>query len=191
MANEDIEKDARKKLDSLVTTTAKTRKPSTLSKLASNFIQEDRASIQRYFWEDLIIPGAKGLIIDMVHMILGEPNRRTTNAPGPRYNYQGVYNSLNNTQQQKKQQGSESSYYSAYEDPIVGTRAEAEAILQEMFDIVREYGQASIADLYDLCGISGPPTNMNYGWTELTGANTRRIGRQGYLIEMPKPICIK
>ena len=77
-----------------------------------------------------------------------------------------------------------------YEDPIVTTRGDAERILQEMSEIIQEYGQASIADLYDLCGITGRPTDMNYGWTEMPGGRSVRIP-EGYVIQMPRPICIK
>lgn len=71
------------------------------------------------------------------------------------------------------------------DDLVVGTRAEAETIIDRMFDIVNRWEQATVHDLYELVGITGEPIDQKWGWTSMEGATFRRIG-SGYLLVLPK-----
>ena len=176
----------REKRKKVITGEAKTRK-----RLGDVFIAEDVQTVKNHIFMDVIVPAVKAVIADIVTSgiqmsLYGEVVKPGNKAPGTRYNYGGCYNSLN--QPQRTQKTNYTGY--GYEDPIVTSRGDAERILQEMGEIIQEYGQASIADLYDLCGITGRPTDMNYGWTEMPGARSIRVP-EGYVIQMPRPVCIK
>lgn len=71
------------------------------------------------------------------------------------------------------------------DDIVVGTRAEAEMIVDRLFDIVNRWEQATVHDLYELVGITGEPIDQKWGWTSMEGATFRRIGT-GYLLVLPK-----
>mgnify|MGYP006874877087 FL=1 len=47
----------------------------------------------------------------------------------------------------------------------------------------------SVADLYDLVGITGKVTDNNFGWTDLRNASVTR-DRDGYLINLPRAIAL-
>ena len=52
-----------------------------------------------------------------------------------------------------------------------------------------EYRLVTVSDFYDLVGESGEYTDAKYGWQNIRNARVVR-GRQGYYIELPKPIPI-
>ena len=58
-------------------------------------------------------------------------------------------------------------------------------------DLIDQYGVVSVADLYDLVGLTSTNyTDNKYGWTDLRHAEVRR-DRDGYLLRMPKATPIK
>ena len=77
----------------------------------------------------------------------------------------------------------------SYDDIIIDTRGEAEAVLSRMDEIMDTYGLVRVADLYDLVGVSGNPTDNSYGWTNIRNAEVVRV-RDGYKIKMPRAMPI-
>ena len=69
-----------------------------------------------------------------------------------------------------------------FDDIILDSRGEAEEVLSHLVDLVDDYGMASVADLYDLVGITSNFTDNKYGWTNLSSASVSRV-RDGYLID--------
>lgn len=179
----------RQKREKIVSGEAKVHKKTGITKLGDVFVAEDIQTVKTRMFLDVLVPSIKDVIANMVisgvQMILFGDAGNRNRAPGGRYNYGGYYSSLNQPQKPQKVD-----YSYGYNDPVVTSRGDAERILQEMVEIIGEYGKASIADLYDLCGITGRPTDMNYGWFEMSGARSVRIP-DGYLIQMPRPVCIK
>lgn len=74
-----------------------------------------------------------------------------------------------------------------FDDILLATRAEAELVIERLFDILEQYGSASVADLYELVGITARFTDDKWGWYELPGASVRRT-REGYLLDIPRPV---
>lgn len=79
------------------------------------------------------------------------------------------------------------------------TRADAEKVLDLLHDSILNYGVVTMADFYDLCGLTHSTYPVvrekpksrheynsyhNYGWADLTSAFVTRT-RLGYLIHMP------
>lgn len=75
---------------------------------------------------------------------------------------------------------------------IVDSRGDAEVILEGLNDILDEYQVVSVADLYELAGMThkGDYTGNSWGWTNLKGASIEAV-REGYLVKLPKPTAIK
>ena len=67
---------------------------------------------------------------------------------------------------------------------------EARDVLARMDELIDTYGMVSVADLYDLVGISGNYTDNKYGWTNIKSARIVRV-RDGYRIEMPRAMVIE
>ena len=54
-----------------------------------------------------------------------------------------------------------------------------------MDEMISVYGIVSVADLYDLIGVTGNYTDNKYGWTDIRSASVVRV-RDGYIVKMPK-----
>ena len=72
---------------------------------------------------------------------------------------------------------------------MLETRGEAEDVLSRMDELIDTYGVVSVADLYDLVGISCNYTDNKYGWTNLRNAEPVRV-RDGYMLKLPKALPI-
>jgi hypothetical protein len=56
-----------------------------------------------------------------------------------------------------------------------------------MDELINVYGMVSVADLYDLVGITGAYTDNKYGWTNIRGVKVTPV-REGYMLKMPKAL---
>ena len=169
---------------------AKTKKKSEVKKFADVFIAEDITSVKDYIVNDVLIPAAKKAISDIItngiDMILyGEAKGRDRRRDGgSRVSYTKYYERDRDRDYDRAR--TRRSVYD-YDDIILDTRGEAEDVLNRMDDLIDAYGMVSVADLYDLVGISGSYTDNKYGWTNLRNAEVRRT-RDGYLLKLPKAL---
>lgn len=169
---------------------AKTKKKSEVKKFADVFIAEDITSVKDYIVNDVLIPAAKKAISDIItngiDMILyGEAKGRDRRRDGgSRVSYTKYYERDRDRDYDRTR--TRRSVYD-YDDIILDTRGEAEDVLNRMDDLIDAYGMVSVADLYDLVGISGNYTDNKYGWTNLRNAEVRRT-RDGYLLKLPKAL---
>ena len=169
---------------------AKTKKKSEVKKFADVFIAEDITSVKDYIVNDVLIPAAKKAISDIItngiDMILyGEAKGRDRRRDGgSRVSYTKYYERDRDRDYDRGR--ARRSVYD-YDDIILDTRGEAEDVLNRMDDLIDAYGMVSVADLYDLVGVSGNYTDNKYGWTNLRNAEVRRT-RDGYLLKLPKAL---
>jgi hypothetical protein len=73
-----------------------------------------------------------------------------------------------------------------FDEIVLDDRTEAEQVIDQLFEIVGSYESATVADLYELVGLTPSHTDNKWGWTDLTGAGVSRI-RGGYLLDLPEP----
>ena len=73
-----------------------------------------------------------------------------------------------------------------FDEIVLDQRAEAEEVIDRLYDVVSRYESATVADLYDLVGLPSTHTDHKWGWTDLRGAGVSRI-RDGYLLDLPDP----
>ena len=169
---------------------AKTKKKSEIKKFTDVFIAEDVTSVKNYIVNDVLIPAAKKAISDIVtngiDMILygaarGKDRRWDS---GSRVSYTNYYERDRDRDYDRRR---ERRSVNDYDDIILDTRREAEDVLNRMDDLIDAYGMVSVADLYDLVGVTGNYTDNKYGWTKLRNAEVRRT-RDGYLKKLPKAL---
>jgi len=60
-------------------------------------------------------------------------------------------------------------YNPGYSDPIFESLEEAKNVLNQMHEIINEYGFVTIADMYDLADLTAPYTASKYCWDDLSG----------------------
>lgn len=182
-----------KRVEKIVSGNVKTKK-NKIRKFSDIFFAEDAQSIKEYITNDVLIPTAKKALYDVLEGGLsmslfggrnGNGSRRST---ADRVSYRD-YNSISGDRRYDNRDRDRSGLY--YDDVVLDTRGEAEAVLKAMDDIMDQYSVVRVADLYDLVGMTGPHTANNYGWTNIRAAKIVRERDGGYRIEMPKALSIK
>lgn len=166
------------KLEKIVTGTVKSKKK---NGFLGMFFSGDLMDIKDYILQDVIIPAIKNTIEDSVSMMLNGGTRKNSRKPtSSRISYRSYYEREENDRERyRKDHG-----YSC-NDVILESRTEAEEVIARLDELIDVYGMASVADLYDLVGISGQYTDNKYGWTDVRSATHVRV-RDGYLLKMPR-----
>ena len=175
-----------KKIEKVATGKVKTKKKSGANKVADVFISEDISNVKDYIIYDVLLPAAKKTISEIVSngidMILYGETRSKSRSRGSKVSYSKYYEDRDDDYRRTSRRRAVG--YD-YEDVILESRREAEEVLNRMEDLIDTYAVVSVADLYDLVGISGNYTDNKYGWTNLRTAGIERT-RDGYLIVLPK-----
>lgn len=174
-----------KRAEKVVTGNVKQRKKSGLAKAGSIFVPGDVDSVKSYILMDVLVPSIKRAISDIVcngiNMLLGEPNRGKSSAPGARVAYRQYYQS----EERKDYARPRSQAQYNYDDIVFETRGDAEEVLYRMEELLERFDVVSVADLFDMAGISCNYTDNKYGWTDLRNARVERV-RDGYIINLPR-----
>ena len=174
------------KLNKVVSGTVKTKKRSGIGKIFNSFVSDDPSSIKSYIVEDLLIPSIKKMITGTVDILVnGGGSRRTGSSNASRISYRSYYD---DPVPRERIQPRTSSIFN-YEDIIIDSRGEAEDVLSRMNDLIDTYRIVSVADLYDLVGLTCDYTAQKYGWTNLRNAEVVRV-RDGFMLKLPKPLPI-
>lgn len=169
---------------------AKTKKKSEVRKFADVFVAEDITSVKDYIVNDVLVPAAKKAISDIITngiemLLYGEVKGRNRDRNGSRVSYTKYYDRDRDRDYDRYSRPRRNVY--DYDDIILDTRGEAEEVINRMDDLIDNYGMVSVADLYDLVGITGNYTDNKYGWTNLRTASVQRV-RDGYLLRLPKAL---
>lgn len=189
-----------KKVESVVTNDVETRKKSLFRRFVNVFIGGDSKSVLQYVVSEVLVPQAKDMITEAAsqgfeRFIYGENRvhrgiRGRGNAGGPpgttnytRYAVRGN-NPLGRTSSEDRRPIVQPKTQTP-DDILLATRVEAETVLDRLYDLLKEYECASVADLYSLVGLSSSYTDQKWGWTDLHGSQIRRV-RDGYILELPK-----
>ena len=178
-----------KKVEKVISGTVKSKKKSEIKKFADVFISEDVTNVKSYILLDILVPAIKKAISDIVtngiDMILyGGTGKTKSNTAASKISYRSYYDSSRRDYSTVRTKIGYS-----YDDIIFDNRGEAEDVLSRMDELVSTYGLVSVADLYDLVGITGNYTDNNYGWTDIRSACVIRV-RDGYMIKLPKALPI-
>lgn len=165
---------------------AKVKKKSGLTKFTDIFIQDDIENVKSYIVTDVLIPAGKKLISDVVNSILYPGGGNRNNNPASKVHYTS-YNSISSNPTPRYSGGARRTY--DYDDLVFPTRADAEAVLMGMDEILNQYTVVSVADFYDLAGATGSYTDNKYGWSDIRSAHIERV-RDGYIVRLPRAMPI-
>lgn len=75
-----------------------------------------------------------------------------------------------------------------YEDITFETRGDAEAVRRQMIGTIKQYGMATVGDMYDMAGEQAPYTSYDYGWMSariFENAEIVRARDGGYIMRLP------
>lgn len=176
----------------VTTGSARTKKKGELAKFADIFIAKDVADVKTYIFMDVLVPSIKKAIYDIVtnglDMLLynGEAHtRKSGNASKVSYDKRYV------REDDRRREPDRNRVRSGldYDDIEFESRGDAEAVLSGMEDVIEQYGQVSVGDLYDLANVSTTNYAINkYGWNDLRSAYVQRTRHGMYVLKLPRAI---
>ena len=174
-----------KKVEKVIAGTAKSKKKSEIQKFAGVFLPEDVDNVKSYILFDVIVPLIKRAISDTVEAILYPEGRSGKTSTASKISYRSYYEKPDGRSRDYNTFRTRTRYN--YDDIILDNRGEAEDVLSRMDELISTYGLVSVADLYDLVGITGNYTDNKYGWTDIRSASVIRV-RDGYMLKLPKAL---
>lgn len=182
-----------RKVKKVVAGKVRTKKKSEMSKFKDVFIAEDAQNVKSYIFMDVLVPAVKKAISDIVRdgidMILyGDTKRSSSRSSGSSY---VSYRDYSNRDRDRRDDRRTVRSGFDFEDIIFETRGDAEEVRSLMDELLDQYQVVSVADLYDLAGMSSPYTANKYGWTNLRNAEVVRVRGDGYMLKLPKALPIK
>jgi hypothetical protein len=185
-----------KKIEKVIEGKVIQRKKPLGKKFSELLIGGDSKSVGSYIFYDVLLPAMKDTIADVMtqgveRMLFGEA-RSTSRRPGSRRGGSSNYTNYSNYTRNKppwddrRQISPRARASHDFNEIILETRAEAEEVLDRLFDLVAKYETATVRDLYELVGAPSKFTDDKWGWADLRGAGITRV-RNGYLLDMPRP----
>lgn len=186
-----VEEQPEKRVQKVVTGKVSTRK-NEVRKLTDIFISEDAANVKSYVIMDVLVPGIKNAIYDIVtnsfDMILfGGTGGRKKTSSGSKVSYRSYYDDKRDNRRETTSYRDRNRF--DYDDIEFESRVEAEAVRSEMEDCIERYGMVSVADMYDMAGLAAPYTSSKFGWTSIRTAEVKRVRGGKYIIELPRAIA--
>lgn len=157
-------------------------------------LNDDVKNVVDFIWFDVLVPAAKSMISDAITggldlALFGEKrdNRKTERDRGRTVvSYSNYYKDRDRHEERPSRRRGRH-----LDDMIFKKRVEADDVLNSMLDLLDEYHQVSVDDLYDLIGVSSDDfTDKEIGWTNLSRASVERV-RGGYLLDLPRPSALE
>lgn len=170
-------------------------------KFKDAFIKEDINDVKSWLIEDVVIPGVKNTILDMLSRVFFNKNSSGRGYGGyynSSYNYGGAsYGSYYQSQQRPSgppHQGNRG-YVSPnakvdYRDIVLARRDDAERVVGEMQRRIADLGQVSIAEMLDFMEITSSYTDNNWGWKRVNDIGVRRVSN-GWLIDVNEVVPLE
>lgn len=171
---------------------ARREKQSLGRRFVKTFFNEDIKDVKKYLFFDVLIPSIKDTLYSLISngasmIFYGDvkakskttnrnydPNRSVRAERVSSYSPNGRRRMMND-----------------FDDIILDSRADCERVLDAMREAIYTYGQVTVADLYDLVGMTSEFTDNKWGWVDLAtcGYSRRRDG--SYVLDLPKVVDLK
>jgi hypothetical protein len=183
-----------KNISPVVSSGAVRRKRSLRKQFKETFVSGDARTAISYVLFDVLLPAAKDMVVEagsqgIEKLIFGDSRRRGSTSPqtGPYGNIAyHRYSSGSRLPGPERAMSRRSRAQHNFDEIVLDERAEAEEVIDRLFDLVSRYEAATVADLYELVGLASSHTDNKWGWIDLTGAGVTRV-RGGYLLDLPEP----
>lgn len=158
------------------------------------FDDNNVGDVKEYVIFDVIVPAVKNAISNAItggiDMLLFGERRSDSSRSRDSRGYTSYSSRSTNRRDSSRRDYRHSSVFE-FDDILLPTKIDATSVIDNMFNILDEYGVVSVADYYALVG---EPSNyqMNaWGWENLGNVYVQRTRTGEYKIVLPKPINIK
>lgn len=181
-----------KKVERIVTSEVRRRKTPRGRRMAKTFFGGDVQSTGSFILGDIVAPMLRDLFFTVVkdgaeRIIYQDGGPRGGYRPGRGgpTDYRGM---SSRPAAQPRTRSNRSSY--EVDDLVFDTRVEASEILDRLEFYLDRYSQVSVSDLYGLVGIPSTSMDVNWGWTDLSGASIRHH-KGDYVLILPRSESLK
>lgn len=175
------------------------RKKPLRKRFVETFTGDDNVGVFEYVLLDVLIPGIKDIVADVSTTAIerslfpGDDIRpRHRSRGGGRGGYTS-YNRMSSGRSRDRRDRDDDRRSSRrdrggdHKEYIVPSRVEAEEVLETMYELLSKFDAVTKRDVLSMIGEPHLFTDEDWGWTDLRGARVHRIGRDGYLIDLPRP----
>lgn len=178
------------------------RKETLWDKIRVSLTGDDAQSVGNYLLFDVIIPGTKNIVSDLVtqgveRALFGESKGRlNTNR---HVSGRQSYTAYNNMARPQSRMGMDASHRPSQqitpsgrathrfaEEVAFEKRSDAEGVMSALKDRIDEYGAATVTYFYELVGITGNYIDDGFAWFDLEGYGVERVRGQ-FFLNLPKP----
>ena len=188
----------REKVEKVVTGKVVQRKQPWYKKLARNMIADDAQTIGDFLIHDVLIPSVKNVIFDAVSQgssraLFGTSGRGQSRSGRSGQSRGGAHFKTRYDQmaeEPRRGMSREARARHEFDEIILDSREDANSVIDDLIELVTKYGSATIADLYDLVGISGTFVDRHWGWSDLRTADVRQV-RGGWILDLPRTIELR
>lgn len=150
--------------------------------------QEEASELKERMVYDVIIPGIKHWILDGLNQMFFHGNYRDSYYSYGRNSWErrdyGSYYRGSSSRFEDRKRGDR--YYKEpvdYRNVVLKNRYDAERIVRELCNRIRDRGYACVADLFDLINVPGDISWENWGWKDERDIFIREV-RDGWLIDV-------
>lgn len=163
-------------------------------KFADAFISDSAKDVKSYIIMDVLVPGIKDTILNVMEMIFfgGTRGRRRSSSYSDNTSYRAFYQSeaYDDYGAPRRRDRGRRDRRSRYDDDkidyrciIVRERRDAEDIVDKLKGRIEKYGEATKSDLFELVDLPSTHTDNNWGWIDPRDIGIRRV-QTGYLIDV-------
>jgi hypothetical protein len=189
-----------KKVEKVIEGAVVRRKKPLGKKFGELFVVGDSKSVTQYLILEVVVPAIRDLIVDTVtqgveRSIFGDqraPSRRS--APTSRYGGPPGYTSYNKpaSRQEPRRLSRSARETHNFDEIILPTRREADDVLDRLSDMIEKYDSTTVSDLYMLVGETPNFADENWGWykEDFARSGVTKV-RDGYLLDLPRPVALK
>lgn len=186
-----------RKVERVVQGEAVRRKTPLGRRVSQNLLGGDAQSVWGYMFGEVLIPAFRDMIADALtggveRAIFGDSarSRGRSSGRGGRTDYHRISNGRPAYRDEPRRELSRRSRsLHNFDEIVLDKRVEAEEVLDRLDAWLDKYDSVSVADFYEMCGVSSNYTDNKYGWTDISNATIQHV-RGGYLIRMPQPIAL-
>lgn len=192
------------KIERITSAEADRRPKGVGKKFKETFIGGTARGAMDYVFADVVVPTVRDLLFEsfqsgIERWVYGESRiRRGVRPPSDRYsnvghvNYQGMSTTASSRPPVSTRMISrQTRARQTFDEIVIPSRAEAEEVLDRMFEFLSRYGVVKVAELYEMVGIRSEHTDHKWGWTSLGGAKVARLRTGGFLLDLPEPVSLE
>lgn len=166
---------------SIITGGVKTRRGGGLAREVRN--------IGNSLFAEIVMPAIKSAVVDFfsngVNMMMFGSDSQPRRGQPRSYNKQYRERRRSGGRQRSPNRRIERTQ-EVFEDIFFDRRDDAQLVLGRMMELVADYGQASIGDLYSLVGLASNITHEGWGWDDLSRVRVH-YSSEGYVVDFPEP----